>query len=303
MTEQENGGKQAEELALYLTEQGITRESPYEKMLAAAVGWLEKKGVPDAALDAWYLLEHTTKISRTWYLLNRKEAFPKEKYESFWGNIKKRGKRIPLQHLTGEQEFMGLSFEVDANVLIPRQDTENLVETVLPFVKGKRVLDMCTGSGCIAVSLACLGEPQECVGVDFSKKALETARKNAKNNHAEVTFLHSDLFSAVKENYDVIVSNPPYIKPDVIETLEDEVRMHEPRMALDGGKDGLFFYRSISAEAKKHLCAGGRLFFEIGHDQKKAVMEIMQMEGFCNVTAQKDYSGNDRIVYGQYMGE
>lgn len=284
----------------YLWENGAVSGNSYKKVVSACAKWLKKKGITDSGLDAWYLLDYITKMSRTEYLLRSYENFSGEEYERYIELIQKRGERIPLQHLTGEQEFMGLLFSVSDKVMIPRQDTENLVEMVLPYVKDKRVLDMCTGSGCIAISLASLGGTAECVAADLSLEALEIAKENAVRNKIEVSFVHSDLFSSIRGTYDVIVSNPPYIKPDVIKTLEKEVRSYEPRMALDGGEDGLDFYRRISKEAVRYLNKDGWLFYEIGHDQKEAVMSIMEKEGFCNVSAKKDYSGNDRIVYGQY---
>ena len=223
--------------------------------------------------------------------------------EQYGALIEKRSAHIPLQHITGEQEFMGLPFYVNEYVLVPRQDTECLVELAMDYVKGKKVLDMCTGSGCIAVSLMLLGKTLECHAVDVSKEALEVAKRNIERNHAVVTLVESNLFEKVTEEYDVIVSNPPYIPPKVIEELSEEVKEHEPRLALDGGEDGLDFYRRITRECKEYLSESGFLFYEIGCEQAADVMKIMQNEGFCEVKCQKDYAGNDRVVYGKLGAE
>lgn len=190
--------------------------------------------------------------------------------------VTKRGERIPLQHLTGEQEFMGLDFHVNEHVLIPRQDTECLVERVLPYVDGKRVLDVCTGSGCIAIAIAKLGKPFIVHGVDISEEALAVARQNATELNASVELFAGDLMTRMDGQYDVIVSNPPYISPSVIEGLMPEVRLHEPMLALDGGQDGLEFYRRIAGQAVTRLAPNGRLFLEIGCEQAAAVAEILQ---------------------------
>ena len=259
---------------------------------------LEKMNILDAALDSRYLLEYVTGQNNGWLFLHGSESAEQKEIAAYTDLIKKRARRIPLQHLTGVQEFMGLSFYVNEHVLVPRQDTECLVEMVLPITENKKILDMCTGSGCIAISLAVLGKAKECTAVDLSDAALEVAKKNARINRADVKYVQSDLFEKIDDTYDIIVSNPPYIPQDVIEGLMEEVREHEPRMALDGGKDGLDFYRSIIVEGVKHLNVGGWLFFEIGCEQAKDVMDLMRMSGYYEVNCQKDYAGNDRVVYG-----
>ena len=225
-------------------------------------------------------------------------------YEKY---IEKRAERIPLQQLLHEQEFMGLSFYVDEPVLIPRQDTEILVEEVLKELHdGMRVLDMCTGSGCILLSLLHYSNDCEGLGVDLSAEALEVAGRNVlkvltpeKAEHAH--FLQSDLFEKVEGKFEIIVSNPPYIASAEVEKLMPEVRDHEPRMALDGTEDGLYFYRRIIEEAGKHLVSSGMLFFEIGYDQGQAVSELMRTEGYCEVQVVQDYAGLDRVVLGTYV--
>ncbi|MDE7300163.1 MAG: peptide chain release factor N(5)-glutamine methyltransferase, partial [Lachnospiraceae bacterium] len=205
---------------------------------------------------------------------------------------------IPLQYLTGSQEFMGMEFQVTRDVLIPRQDTERLVEEVLRCCSGKRVLDVCTGSGCIIISLAKLAKLKEAAGCDLSEKALAVAGANAGKLGAQVRFFQSDMFSCVDGRYDIIVSNPPYIRSEDIDGLMPEVRCHEPRMALDGGEDGLSFYRLIAGQAGQFLVPDGRLYLEIGCDQAEAVSELLRQRGFRELMVVKDYAGLDRVVTG-----
>ena len=187
------------------------------------------------------------------WLMRREDSIPAGEWEAFSAVIEKRVTRIPLQYLTGEQEFMGLPFRVSPAVLIPRQDTEHLVEEALACCEGKRVLDMCTGSGCIAISIAKLGKPASVTGADISPEALAVAKDNAKRLEAEVTWVQSDMFAGIAEEYDVIVSNPPYIPPEQIAGLEPEVKDYEPRIALYGGEDGLEYYRVLVTEGAKRL--------------------------------------------------
>lgn len=235
-------------------------------------------------------------MSRAKFFLDRDMEVSDEIKDRYLSLIHMRKEHIPLQHITGTQEFMGFDFFVNENVLVPRQDTECLVENVLPFAHGKKILDMCTGSGCIIISLKKLNETAECTGADISKKALEVAQKNAASNEAEVYFIESDMFEKINGKYDIIVSNPPYIRPDLIKTLEPEVREHDPMLALDGGEDGLMFYRILAKEGKKHLAGPGMMFMEIGHDQGRAVKEIFENEGFKEVVVKKDLCENDRVV-------
>jgi len=222
-------------------------------------------------------------------------------YERYVNCIAKRAQHIPLQHITGVQEFMGLEFYVNKDVLVPRQDTELLVEEAMIHLHdGMRILDMCTGSGCILCSLLHYSNHCEGVGADLSEKALAIAQKNAEKLQTEkVTFLQGDLFENVTGSFDMIVSNPPYIRSDVIPTLMVEVKEHEPYMALDGKEDGLYFYRKIISGSREYLKKGGMLFLEIGYDQGEAVSSLMKENGFRDVCVKKDYSGFDRIVYGE----
>ena len=184
----------------------------YKELLLSAQKILKTNGIADAELDAWYLLAHVFGLSRSDFFLHGHEASPESKAMQYRELVEIRATHIPIQHIIGTQEFMGLEFDVDENVLIPRQDTEILVEEVMSVCKNKSVLDLCTGSGCIIISLAKLGNIKNAVGVDISKKALQIARRNAEKLKADVTFIYSDLFEDVQERYDIIVSNPPYIK-------------------------------------------------------------------------------------------
>lgn len=275
--------------------------STYKELLQAAKRLLLEQEIPDAELDAWYLMTYVFDISRIDFLLRGEEEASEEEAARYRAHVIERGAHIPLQHLTGTQDFMGLEFNVNKNVLIPRQDTEVLVEEILQVCKGKSVLDVCTGSGCIIISLAKLGELESAYGVDISEQALLIAKQNAAKLEAAVEFELSDLFQQVNQSFDIIVSNPPYIRTSVIEELMPEVKDHEPHLALDGSEDGLKFYRSIAVGAKEHLNKNGYLFFEIGHDQGNDVAHILQKEGYADIIIKKDLSGLDRIVCARFI--
>ena len=268
---------------------------------------LQAAGIEEAALDARLLLEAVCGTDRNDLLVHGEQPVAPEAEEKYLNWIRQRAEHIPLQQLTGEQGFMGLTFSVNEHVLIPRQDTEILVEEVLKELHdGMRVLDMCTGSGCILLSLLHYSNDCEGLGVDLSAEALEVAGRNVlkvltpeKAEHAH--FLQSDLFEKVEGKFEIIVSNPPYIASAEVEKLMPEVRDHEPRMALDGTEDGLYFYRRIIEEAGKHLVSSGMLLFEIGYDQGQAVSELMRTEGYCDVQVVQDYAGLDRVVFGTYV--
>lgn len=261
---------------------------------------LTNAGIEDARNDAWLLLTMVSKINRTYYYVHMDEEIPREQVKEYENLLYKRGERVPLQYITGEQEFMGLPFHVNPAVLIPRQDTETLVEEALKRVQpGMKVLDMCTGSGCILISIMKNSTNVEGHGFDISKQALLVAKENAKLNHVSPTFERSDLFENVTEHYDIIVSNPPYIPTDVIPGLMPEVADYEPIQALDGKEDGLYFYRRIAEECVDYLKEKGMILFEIGHDQGKAVSELLTEAGFAGVQVVKDLAGNDRVVIGE----
>lgn len=272
-------------------------------------------GIAEAELDARLLLEYICHTNRNDLLVHGDREVSPEDVEKYLAWIDKRATHVPLQHITGVQEFMGLEFDVNEHVLIPRQDTEILVEEILKDLHdGTRILDMCTGSGCILISLLNYSNDCEGVGVDISAEALEVAKENAskllsqKQDDTKFSFVESDLFSCFDKSvlngesvdkFDIIVSNPPYIRSDVIPTLMEEVRLHEPIGALDGTEDGLFFYRKITKQSKDYLQNGGKLFYEIGYDQGDAVKDIMETAGFLDVKVIKDFAGLDRVVYGR----
>ena len=273
---------------------------------------LAAAGVLEAELDARLLLEYICGTNRNDLLVHGDREVEEQHFTAYEAAIAKRMKRIPLQHITGEQDFMGLTFQVNAHVLIPRKDTEILVEEILKDMQDYcRILDMCTGSGCILISL--LHYSNQCVGVgaDISAEALKVAGANAHKLLGErseeatpqqITLLQSDLFEKIEGRFDIIVSNPPYIPTAVIDTLMPEVKEHEPLNALDGAEDGLYFYRRIIAEGKNYLKRGGMLFFEIGYDQAEAVSRLMEDAGFREIETVQDYAGLDRVVYGTYLG-
>lgn len=262
---------------------------------------LIQAGIEDASVDAWYLLEFTTGISRALYFLEMQKQLSGEQEEKYREYIRIRASHIPLQHITGVQEFMGMEFDVNEHVLVPRQDTEVLVEQVLKELKsGMHVLDMCTGSGCILISLLKLGPGVVGTGADISEDALKVAEKNRAKMHVAANLIQSDLFERVEGKYDVIVSNPPYIRTAVIEELKEEVKCHDPFIALDGKEDGLYFYREIVEKSRAFLKTGGKLYFEIGHDQGEDVKSLMENAGFVDVIVKKDLAGLDRVVSGMY---
>ena len=271
----------------------------YKEAMQLGCDMLECAGVPDTKLDTWYLLEQSAKISREYYFLHIDEQMTIEQETEFRELVKKRSERVPLQYLTGETTFMGLPIKVNPSVLIPRQDTETLVEETLKVLKPEDyVLDMCTGSGCILISLLKLGENVRGMGVDISRQAVNTAMDNARNNGVVAEWECSNLFAKVTERFNVIVSNPPYIPSDVIPELMPEVRDFEPMEALDGTEDGLYFYKQIIGSARGYLLEHGYLIFEIGHDQGEAVKQLMEDESFLEVRVIQDLAHNDRVVMG-----
>lgn len=271
----------------------------YRTALAKGTEYLKSQGVEEASADAWLLLEFCTGVNRTRYFLIQTEEMKKEQEERYHNLIEKRGKRIPLQYLTGSQMFYGRTFCVGPQVLVPRQDTEVLVEESLKKIRdGQRVMDICTGSGCIIITLASEKKIQA-EAVDISEEALKIAEENAVRNHCEVRFFQSDLMKNAEGMFDCIVSNPPYIPTEEIGNLMPEVRDHEPVLALDGREDGLYFYRRIVEDAWDHLTDGGWLLFEIGFDQAAEVSEMMKHKGYHEIEVKKDLAGLDRVVMGQ----
>ena len=317
---------------------------------------LQKADISNSQQDSFYLLEYATGINRGKYYANQHQKMPKKEQEDYIALIHKRCERIPLQHLLGTTEFMGLPFKVNSHVLIPRQDTEILVETALKVIKTTwkkdcereelLILDMCTGSGCILISTLYYARKDfpkiRGVGVDISKEALKLAKDNAKKNginvaemkstidfiyggnqesldnashdESQIVFVESDLFSKLKDlkkdtkivkkgynkKYDIILSNPPYIPSKEIEDLEEEVKHHDPLLALDGGEDGLYFYGQITKECPKYLNKEGTLILECGWNQGEEVSRVMKDHGFTNVKVIKDLNGLDRVIVGNY---
>lgn len=272
---------------------------------------LLKAGVKEASLDSRHLLLKAFHTDMAHFLIDRNRELPhkdsiEEAVAQYRIMLEKRSERIPLQQITGIQEFMGLEFYVNKYVLIPRQDTETLVELVLKDYKGSKpvILDLCTGSGCIAISLAVLGGFDRVTAADISKEALKAAERNVRHLMEEnpITLVESDLFASFGETgrFDVIVSNPPYIPTKVIEGLQPEVRDYEPILALDGREDGLYFYRRLTLESGRYLKPGGSVYFEIGYDQGEAVSGLLKTAGFDEIRVVKDAAGRDRVVCGIY---
>lgn len=284
---------------------GIRRESMnYRECFEEGRRILTEAKIQEAELDARLLLEHVCGTRRHDLLVHGDREVTKDRVDKYLLLMGQRAQHIPLQHLTGTQDFMGLTFQVNEHVLIPRQDTEILVEEVLKELHdGMRILDMCTGSGCILISLLHYSNGCEGVGADISEKALCVAGENGKRilGDRDVKWIHSDLFEKVEGKFDRIVSNPPYIPSKVIDTLMPEVREHEPLSALDGSEDGLVFYRRILKEAPKYLERGGSLYFEIGYDQGEDVKCLMEEAEFVDVEVVQDYAGLDRVVFGTYV--
>ncbi len=264
---------------------------------------LEGGGVPDSRTDAMILLREIAGIEAAQLLAYPEREVEESVAQQVLNLAERRAGRIPLQILLGRTDFMGLSFRVREQVLIPRPDTEILVEEALKDVKdGDRILDLCTGTGCILISL--LHYSNECLGTgtDISREALALAGENAdllpEEKRSSIRFLEGDLFDALEsgEKYDIIVSNPPYIARGEIPGLMPEVREFDPVCALDGGEDGMDFYRRIAAGAGAFLPPGGKLFLEIGCDQAQAVTDELEAAGFCEIRVTRDYGGNDRVV-------
>ena len=272
----------------------------YREAIVLGESILRKADIVDAKTDSWLLLAMACKIDHTYYYMHIDEEMTEEQAREFEVLIKKRAERVPLQYITGEQEFMGLTFHVNSNVLIPRQDTETLVEEALKVVRpGMKIMDMCTGSGCVLISILKNAHDIEGISYDISKQAINVAKENAKLNEVPAVFERSDLFEDVVENdFDVIVSNPPYIPTDVIATLMPEVAEFEPREALDGKGDGLYFYSKILEQCKNYMKPDGYVLFEIGCKQGDSVSTMMRLAGFSEVHVIKDLARNDRVVMG-----
>lgn len=266
---------------------------------------LKSNNVESPKLKARLLLQYVLDKPRQYIIVYDNKEIDKQQQWQYFVNIEKLTKGIPLQHITHRQEFMKMDFFVDENVLIPRPDTEILVEEVIKIAQkynSPRILDLCTGSGAIAISLKKFVPNADITAVDISEKALEIAQKNAKKLKTKINFLKSDLFDKLdNKKFDIIVSNPPYIRKDEIKKLSEEVQK-EPKIALDGGEDGLDFYRIIAEQAINYLKTGSFLCFEIGYNQKNDVIKIIEDEqNYKNTYCKKDLYGNDRIIITQVL--
>lgn len=284
----------------------------YKDIVLSGIQELKSAGIGEYELDAKLLFEEAFEVDRSFLILNADaENTNADGYEKYKDYIEKRSKRVPLQHILGYQDFMGLRFFVDGRVLIPRQDTEILVEEALKELHdGMSVLDICTGSGCILISLLNYSNDCSGIGVDISEDALEVAKTNANmlltsqtQKDSDISFMKADVLSELptelmEPKFDLVVSNPPYIESDVIEELEPEVKDYDPMLALDGGKDGLVFYRRLSEVLDKTLKKGGWFFFEIGYNQAEAVKELFSDE-YTDIEVIKDYAGLDRVIKGR----
>lgn len=259
---------------------------------------LAAAGREEAAQTARLLLCHVLNFNFTDYVLARENLLSPRDTARYEELLTRRASGVPLQYLTREQNFCGLSLYVDERVLIPRQDTECLVEEVLRDGARGALLDICTGSGCIPLALLKHGNFSCALGADISAEALAVAAENRARTGLPLELRQSDLFSEIQERFDVITANPPYIESAEIESLSVEVRDHEPRLALDGAADGLAFYRRLVAESGAHLNPGGRLYLEIGMSQGAAVASLLEAAAFSDIQIIRDLAGRDRIVKG-----
>ena len=280
----------------------------YSELFKLSVEKLNSAGIAEAESDVRVLFDYLINADRTFMLIHKDDEATAEEYDTIIKAISDREKRIPVQHITGYQNFMGFEFKVTKDVLVPRFDTECLVEEAMLVTNdGDKVLDVCTGSGCILISLMKYKNDIKGIGTDISEKALLIAKENAKDimgsaysEYENPQFIQGDLFSNILDkDFDVIVSNPPYIRSCVIDTLEPEVKEFDPMIALDGGEDGLDFYRRIVGEARNHLRKGGHLLVEIGYDQGEDVKSLFVDNGYWDVRIVKDLCGNDRVVLGR----
>lgn len=261
-------------------------------------------GIENAEYDSFMMLAQLNGMDRTDYYARGNRLVPVSVYEDFMASVARRAKHVPLQHILGKTWFYGYEFEVNESVLIPRPDTEVLVETALKRIAdGMCVLDLCTGSGCIILTIAKQRQLKAAVGTDISQEALAVAARNRNHLGAHaVRLCQSDLFEQLGDwrgQFDVIVSNPPYIRTDEIETLSEEVRGYDPHLALDGFADGLHFYREITRQSVSYLKPGGWLIYEIGSEQGIAVLELLRLYGFGEVSVVSDLAGLDRVVLGR----
>ena len=279
--------------------------STIQQLLDYGKDKLIQSGNEYAKYDRKVLLEEVLGCNYMYMLTHGEEEVPEDREEQYRMWITRRAEHYPLQYLLGYAHFMDYTFAVNEHVLIPRNDTEILVESANEVLTGIeeeqkviRVLDLCCGSGCIGISLKLYHKQIALTLSDISEDALAVTRQNLERHQVDAQVQQSDLLERIMDKYDMIVSNPPYIESRVIETLMPEVREYEPMLALDGGDNGLMFYQRIVNQAQDHLTQHGWLFFEIGYNQGQDVATLMQEHGFCDINVIKDYAGLDRVVYG-----
>lgn len=269
------------------------------ELMKVGTNILKEKEIEEPILKMRLLISSVLNKGKEYIITHGEEEIDNLTVEEIYNKMKKLEEHIPIQYITNKQEFMKLKFFVNENVLIPRSDTEILVEEIIENYKNKevKILDLCTGSGCIAISLKKYIENSKIYAVDISKDALKVAKQNAINNGVDIKFIESDIFKNInEEKFDIIVSNPPYIKTEVINKLDKEVKK-EPFIALDGGKDGLYFYKKIIEEGYKFLNENGKIFFEIGYDQKDEIINIIKNdERYKIIKTKKDLGNNDRVI-------
>ena len=278
-----------------------------KEVLKSSIEEINKLNIEDASMKVKMLLSDILGKEKEYLLIHDNEELSQDVLDNFYAKLNRLKDEEPIQYILNKQEFMGFEFYVDENVLIPQPDTEILVEEVVDISKKinnysneLRVLDMCTGSGAIAISLSKLIENASVSASDISDGALNVAKENAIKNSVNIEFYKSDLFNDISKNvkFDIIVSNPPYIQTEVIKGLSKEVQS-EPFIALDGGEDGLVFYREIIKNAKDYIIEDGYLALEIGYDQKESVTNLLRENGYKNIYSKTDLAGNDRVVVGQ----
>lgn len=280
-------------------------------LIMKATERLKKVEIDTPKLDAEVLLSNLLEVDRIFFHMYPEKEVTKEIERKFWAWVEKRQKLMPVQYIVNKQEFMGLNFKVEEGVLIPRGDTEILVEKTIEIYKKEfspdnvKIMDIGTGSGAIVVSLGKYIDNSNLTAIDISTKALNIAKENAKTHKVEnkIRFLEGSLFDPIHEKdeyktYDFIISNPPYIPKKLVNTLNSGVKDYEPHLALDGGEDGLDFYKAITVGAKEYLKNGGHLLFEIGHDQGEDLTQILNNNGFKHVEVVKDLASLDRVVLG-----
>jgi release factor glutamine methyltransferase len=272
------------------------------ELLKSGCDILKLNNIDEANLKAKLLLSYLLNTNKEYLMIHDEEDVDEKIIQCFEDKIEEIKLGKPVQYITHNQDFMGLKFFVDEGVLIPQPDTEILVQEVIQKANqesSKKILDICTGSGAIAISIKKICNFVEVIASDISEKALEIAQKNAKLNEVDIKFQKSDMFENINEKFDIIVSNPPYIENEIIEALPKEVQ-NEPYIALAGGKDGLDFYRIIAQNAKKHLTQNGIVAVEIGYNQKESVIKLFEEEGYKEIYSKKDFGQNDRIVVAKF---